>query len=211
METFYYTEDIAAYLSKKDKRMGEVICRLGHIERPVQPDLFTSLMHSIVGQQISAKAQQTVWKRLEDSLTEVTPCSVSACEREALQGLGLSYRKADYMQSAAKAVLCGSLDLEALSCLDDQEVQRELCALKGIGEWTAEMLMLFSMQRQNILSYKDYAIQKGLRMIYHHRHISRERFERYRKRFSPFCSVASLYIWAVAGGAIEGMKDYGRN
>jgi DNA-3-methyladenine glycosylase II len=80
--------------------------------------------------------------------------------------------------------------------------------IRGIGKWTAEMLMLFSLQRPDILSYDDLAIQRGLRMIYHHRRITPKLFERYRRRYSPYASVASLYIWAVAGGAIDGMKDY---
>ncbi len=92
--------------------------------------------------------------------------------------------------------------------MSDDEVCARLSSLKGLGVWSAEMLMLFSMQRPDILSFGDLAIQRGLRMIYHHRKIERKLFEKYRWRFSPYNSVASLYIWAVAGGAIEGMKDY---
>lgn len=92
--------------------------------------------------------------------------------------------------------------------MSDDEVCARLSSLKGLGVWSAEMLMLFSTQRPDILSFGDLAIQRGLRMIYHHRKIERKLFEKYRRRFSPYNSVASLYIWAVAGGAIEGMKDY---
>lgn len=92
--------------------------------------------------------------------------------------------------------------------MTDNEVCNRLSSLKGLGTWSAEMLMLFSMQRPDILSFGDLAILRGLRMIYHHRRIDRKLFEKYRRRFSPYCSVASLYIWAVAGGAVEGMKDY---
>ena len=85
---------------------------------------------------------------------------------------------------------------------------RELSALKGIGVWTAEMILLFCMQRPDVFSYDDLAIQRGLRMVYHHRKIDRKLFEKYRRRFSPYCSVASLYLWAAAGGAVPGLKDY---
>lgn len=68
--------------------------------------------------------------------------------------------------------------------------------------------MLFCLQRPDIFSYDDLAIQRGLRMVYHHRQVDRKLFEKYRRRFSPYCSVASLYLWAVAGGAISGMRDY---
>ena len=70
------------------------------------------------------------------------------------------------------------------------------------------MLLLFCMERPDVFSYDDLALQRGLRMVYHHRRISRELFEKYRRRFSPWGSVASLYLWAVAGGAVEGMRDY---
>ena len=125
-----------------------------------------------------------------------------------LQALGISYRKADYIIQFARKVSDGELELESLWAKSDDEVIKELSALKGVGEWTAEMILLFCMQRPNVFSYNDLAIQRGLRMVYHHRSISRELFEKYRRRFSPYCSVASLYLWAAAGGAVEGLKDY---
>ena len=91
--------------------------------------------------------------------------------------------------------------------MSDGEAIKKLAELKGIGVWTAEMILLFCLQRPDIFSYQDLAIQRGLRMIYHHRAITRELSEKYRRRFSPYCSTASLYIWAVAGGAIPEMKD----
>ena len=84
----------------------------------------------------------------------------------------------------------------------------ELVKLKGIGVWTAEMILLFCLERPDVFSYGDLAILRGLRMIYHHRKIDRRLFEKYRRRYSPYGSTASLYLWAVAGGAIEGMRDY---
>ena len=120
----------------------------------------------------------------------------------------ISHRKADYIIQFAQKASSGEFDIEALREKPDGEVIKELSALKGVGVWTAEMLMLFSMERPNIFSYSDLAIQRGLRMVYHHRRISRELFEKYRRRFSPYCSVASLYLWAAAGGAVQGLKDY---
>lgn len=95
--------------------------------------------------------------------------------------------------------------------MSDEEAIRALSSLKGIGVWTAEMILLFCLQRPDVLSYGDLAIQRGLRMVYHHLEITHTLFERYRRRFSPCGSVASLYLWAVAGGAIPEMKDYQKN
>ena len=102
----------------------------------------------------------------------------------------------------------GELDIESLVHMEDDEVIKQLSSIKGIGEWTAEMLMLFSMQRPNIFSYGDLAILRGLRMLHHHRKITKKLFEKYRRRYSPYCSVASLYLWAIAVGKIPDMKDY---
>lgn len=84
---------------------------------------------------------------------------------------------------------------------------RELSALDGIGVWTAEMLMTFSMQRPDIISFGDLAIHRGLRMLYHHRKITRDLFDKYKRRYSPYATVASLYLWAIAGGAIPELRD----
>ena len=102
----------------------------------------------------------------------------------------------------------GEFDLISIGEKPDEAVILELSALKGIGVWTAEMILLFCMQRPDILSYDDLAIRRGLRMVYHHPEISRERFERYRRRFHPYGSVASLYLWAVSGGAVPELHDY---
>lgn len=209
MENFFqYGETEIAYLKQEDKRLAEVIDRIGKVERRVIPDLFAALVHSIVGQQISTKAHETIWGRIENALGKVTPEAIDRLSMEELQGFGITFKKAAYIRNATRKVMDGTFDIQALYTMDDNEVCTRLSELDGIGVWSAEMLMLFSMQRPNILSFGDLAIQRGLRMVYHHRKITRELFEKYRRRFSPYNSVASLYLWAVAGGAIEGMKDY---
>ena len=204
---FAYGTTETDYLCRKDKRLARVIERVGPIRREVRPDLFDALMHAIVGQQIATKAQQTVWNRLVQSLGEVTPATVDRMEAEALQRLGLSFRKVGYMKGAARKALSGEFDVEALRHMDDDSVSAALCKLDGVGVWTAEMLMLFSLQRPDVFSFGDLAIHRGLRMVYRHKVVSRERFEVYRRRFSPCGSVASLYLWAVAGGALPEIND----
>ena len=120
----------------------------------------------------------------------------------------MTFRKAEYITDFAEKVYDGVFDLEAVAQMPDDAAIKELVSLKGIGVWTAEMILLFCLQRPDIFSYDDLAVQRGLRMVYHHRKIDRKLFEKYRRRFSPYCSVVSLYLWAVAGGAIPGMRDY---
>lgn len=205
---FEYGEQELSYLRQKDKRLCAVIDRIGHIERTVDGDLFSAVVHHIIGQQISTKAQATIWQRMQEALGEVTAETILAAGVPKLQSLGMTFRKAEYITDFAEKVHTGTFDLDAVEHMSDEDAIRELCALKGIGVWTAEMILLFCMQRPDIFSYDDLAIQRGLRMVYHHREIDRQLFQKYRRRFSPYCSVASLYLWAVAGGAIPEMKDY---
>ena len=205
---FAYGAAELTYLRQKDKRLCEVIDRIGRIERTVDTDLFSSVVHHIIGQQISTKAQATIWQRMQDALGEVNAETILAAGVPRLQSLGMTFRKAEYITDFAEKVHTGAFDLDAVGHMSDEDAIRALSGLKGIGVWTAEMILLFCMQRPDIFSYDDLAIQRGLRMVYHHRRIDRRLFEKYRRRFSPYCSVASLYLWAVAGGAIPKMKDY---
>lgn len=205
---FTYGQTEVDYLKNKDKFLGGVIEKIGPIEREVDKDLFSSVVRHIVGQQISAKAQATVWKRMVNTFGEVNAEKIFAADTETLQSLGMTFRKAEYIKNFAQKVKTREFDLNGIFNKSDEDVIRELSSLKGIGVWTAEMILLFCLQRPNIFSYDDLAIQRGLRMVYHHRKIDRKLFEKYRHRFTPYCSVASLYLWAVAGGALPEMKDY---
>lgn len=205
---FEYGDKETDYLRQKDKRLAEIIDRVEHIHRAVDGDLFSSVVHHIIGQQISTKAQQTVWRRMQERFGEVRAETIAGASIEDLQSLGMTFRKAEYIKDFCRRITSGEFDLQAVSQMSDAEAIAALSSLKGIGVWTAEMILLFCLQRPDVLSYGDLAIQRGLRMVYHHREVTPQLFEKYRRRFSPYGSVASLYLWAVAGGAIPEMKDY---
>lgn len=207
---FEYGEKELSYLKKKDKRLGRAIDRIGLVEREVDPDLFSSVAHQIVGQQISNKALATVWGRMQTTLGAVNAETVLSAGIAKLQSCGMSERKAEYITEFAEKIQSGAFDSEKVSQLPDGEAIAELCRLHGIGTWTAEMILLFCFQRPDIFSYDDLAVRRGLRMLYGHRTVDRERFEKYRRRFSPYGSVASLYLWAIAGGAIPELQDKSR-
>ena len=205
---FAYGEAELACLRARDKRLCEVIDKIGHVDRVVDTDLFSAVVHHIIGQQISTKAQATIWQRMQDALGIVNAETILAAGVPKLQALGMTFRKAEYITDFAEKVHTGAFDLAAVERMSDADAIEALRALKGIGVWTAEMILLFCMQRPDMLSYDDLAIQRGLRMVYHHRKIDRGLFEKYRRRFSPYGSVASLYLWAVSGGAIPELHDY---
>lgn len=205
---FKYGDRETEYLRGRDKALAEVIDAVGHVERRVDTDLFSSVVHHIVGQQISTKAQETVWKRVLDGLGGIDAESIITAGPDRLQSFGMTFRKAGYITDFAEKVRSGEFDLHEVGTMSDEDAVKALSSLKGIGVWTAEMILLFCLQRPDVFSFDDLAIQRGLRMLHHHRKIDRKLFEKYRRRYSPYCSVASLYLWEVAGGAVPGMKDY---
>ena len=206
-EYFKYGEKEVAHLKSRDAALGAAIDEIGHIRREVMPDMFMALVNAIVGQQISTKAQATIWARMQQRFAPLSPEAIAEASVEELQSSGISFRKASYIREAAASVLDGSLDLAGLQALPDDEVCRELSRIKGIGVWTSEMLMTFSMQRPNVMSIDDLAILRGLRMLHRHRKITPQLFEKYKRRYSPYATVASLYLWAIAGGACPALED----
>lgn len=203
MPIFPYGETEIRYLKSRDPVLGKAIDRFGPIERRVIPDLFAALVNSIAGQQISSKAQETVWKRLQEKFDGVTVEAIHAASLEEIQSCGLSMRKAGYIWKAADRIVGGELSLVALKSLPDDEVCRQLVKLEGVGIWTAEMLLIFSMERPDVLSFGDSAIRKGMALLYGLPAIDRPTFDRYRALYSPYGTVASLYIWAVANNPVS--------
>jgi DNA-3-methyladenine glycosylase II len=198
MPFFNYGHTELSYLKKRDKILGKVIDQIGMIEREIIPDLFTALIYSIISQQISAKASRTVFTRLENHFSGIYPEAIAEASIEEIQQCGLSFRKAEYIKGIGEAVKEKRLDLSRLVDLSDNEVIQQLISLKGVGKWTAEMLLIFSMQRMDVVSYDDLAIQRGMKIIYGLEELSKDQFEKYRKIYSPYGSVASLYLWAAS-------------
>lgn len=198
METFKYGQKEIEYLKRKDKKLGAAIDSIGMIEREIIPDPFTALVSSIVGQQISSKAADTVWNRLSSLLGDITPNSIANADLADIQSCGMTLRKAGYIKGIADAAIYGEIDFSRLNTLSDEEVIQRLSSLHGVGVWTAEMLLIFSLCRPDVVSYKDLAIRRGMMNIYGFKELSKEKFESYRKRYSPYGSVASLYLWALS-------------
>ena len=204
---FKYGKKEIDYLKSRDRRLGEIIDRIGHISWTVEPDLFSAVVQNIVAQQISGKAAESILARIGEALGEITPEIVAKTEEQTFRACGVSSRKTEYIKDFAAKIVSGEFDLAAVTKMPDAEVIAALSSLRGIGVWTAEMLLLFTLQRPDVLSYGDLGIHRGMRMIYRHRTISRALFEKYRRRLSPCGSVASLYFWMVAGGSIPELTD----
>lgn len=198
MQIFRYGSTEIDNLRARDKKLGRAINEIGMIERRVTPDVFTALVASVASQQVSAKAAETVWGRMEKRFGTITPETIAAATAEEIQQCGMSMRKAGYIQRIGDAVVGGDPDLAALPGLTDEEVIARLTTLDGVGVWTAEMMLIFSMQRPDVVSWGDLAIRRGMMRLYGKDTLDRAAFDRYRRRYSPYGSVASLYLWEIS-------------
>ncbi|OXM83424.1 DNA-3-methyladenine glycosylase family protein [Paenibacillus rigui] len=195
---FQYGEEEINHLSRVDEVLGAAIQRMGKIERVIIPDLFAALVHAIVGQLISAKAAHTIWNRMQDRLGEITPRHIAAQSVEHIQQCGITRKKAVCIHELSQLISEGTFSLDALSDLSDTDVINKLTSLNGIGKWTAEMLLIHSMERPDIVSWGDIAIRRGMMKLYGHSSITKQQFDHYRRQYTPFGSVASIYLWEIS-------------
>ena len=135
---FAYGKAELEALSAKDPKLAAVIAQVGMVQREVDTDLFSAVVHHIIGQQISTKAQATIWQRMRETLGTVDAAHILAAGAAQLQALGMSFRKAQYIMDFAQKVQTGEFDPEGIREKSDEEAIRELSALQGIGVWTAE-------------------------------------------------------------------------
>lgn len=198
MNFYKYTEKEIEYLKNRDRKLGAKIDEISMVQRRIEPDIFSALISSIISQQISTKAAITVKNRLIDLVGEITPKNIAKLEIESIQKCGMSIRKANYIKEIGNVAINKTIDFEGLHKLTDEEVIKELVKLKGVGEWTAEMLLIHSLQRPNILSYKDLGIRRGMMELYALTELSKDEFQVYKNRYSPYCTVASLYLWEIS-------------
>ncbi len=198
MPYFEYGQKEMEYLKSRDRKLAAAIDQIGLIKRQTVPDPFTALVSSVVSQQISGKAAKTVWNRLSSLLLNITPETVAKADLSEIQRCGMSQRKAGYLKGIADAAISGHIVFDTLHTLNDEEIIQKLSSLRGVGVWTAEMLLIFSLCRPDVLSYRDLAIRRGMLNLYGLSELPVAKFEQYRRIYSPYGSVASLYLWALS-------------
>ncbi|KUO51936.1 MAG: DNA-3-methyladenine glycosidase [Desulfitibacter sp. BRH_c19] len=198
MPIFKYEQREIEYLKSRDRKLGAAIDKIGMLKREITPEPFTALVSSVISQQISNKAAETVQNRFSSLLGSITPESIAKVSLAEIQGCGMTVRKAGYIKGIANAAISGEVDFEELNTLTDEEIIKKLSALNGVGIWTAEMLLIFSLCRPDVVSYGDLAIRRGMMNLYGLKDLTKEKFNRYRKRYSPYGSIASLYLWELS-------------
>ena len=202
------TNEAVEYLCRKDKKLGAFIARRGKLSAASYDSLFHALVSSIIVQQIATPAAEAIEKRVIDGLGEITPERFKDVAVEELKGFGLSERKAEYITGITELANSGGLDFEELNGLSDGEITERLLKIRGVGPWTVEMLLMFCFCRPDVTSYGDLAIRRGVMKLYGLKELSKERFSRYAKRWSPYCTTASLYLWeAAVDNELSGAKS----
>ena len=191
----------ASISRKRDRVMRKLIPRFADGRLQSRGDAFTTLARSVVGQQISVKAAQTVWERFVALVDGASP-SLAAVRRAGARGAaacaraGLSARKVEYLADLARHFESGTVHVRQWQQMDDEAIIDELVAIRGIGRWTAEMFLIFHLMRPNVLPLDDVGLLKGISVNYFSGEpVSRAEAREVGDAWAPFCSVATWYIW----------------
>ena len=195
-----YWDEACKHLGKRDRVMRKLIPKFGEGRLQSRGDAFTTLARSIVGQQISVKAAQSVWNRfsglMPESPTRLVPASVLALDAADIRAAGLSTRKVEYVRDLALHFRSGAVHVGQWQQMDDEAIIDELVAIRGIGCWTAEMFLIFHLMRPNVLPLDDIGLLKGISLNYFSGEpVSRAEAREVGDAWAPFRSVATWYIW----------------
>lgn len=191
-----YWADACKHLSKKDRVMKRLIVQFPNVSLSSRGDAFTTLARSIVGQQISVKAAQTVWDRFALLPPSMAPASILKLKVDDMRAAGLSARKVEYLVDLAIHFDSGAIHSLSWDEMDDEAIIAELVAIRGIGRWTAEMFLMFYLLRPNVLPLDDIGLINGISKSYFSGEaVSRSDAREVAAAWAPFCTVATWYIW----------------
>jgi DNA-3-methyladenine glycosylase II len=191
-----YWPEACKHLARKDRVMKRLIPQFGDSCLQSRGDAFTTLARSIVGQQISVKAAQSVWDRFARLPRKMTPPNVLKLKVDDMRQAGLSARKIEYLVDLALHFDSGAIHVDAWKAMDDEDIITELVGIRGIGRWTAEMFLIFYLMRPNVLPLDDIGLINGIsRNYFSGDPVSRSEAREVAAAWQPYCSVATWYIW----------------
>jgi DNA-3-methyladenine glycosylase II len=192
----HYWPEAVEHLRASDPVLARIIAGFGSERLVWRDDPFLTLARSIVGQQISVAAASAVWRRFEDLMGRVEPRAVAGAAEEGLRRVGLSGRKVTYLKDLAGHFLSGEIDPGSWAHMEDAAVVGELTRVKGIGQWTAEMFLIFGLLRPDVLPLDDIGLQRAMGLHYGaQRKLARDEMTRVAARWRPWRSVATWYLW----------------
>lgn len=197
-KTLKATYEIVNYLKEADPILANIIDENNLIERLITTDYYESLVSSIVSQQLSGRVAEVIWKRLLNLLdNKLDPKTIIDMDNQSLRNIGLSTRKIEYLKNLSDKVISGSINLDTIDTLDNQAIIDMLVTIKGIGPWTAEMFLIFSLGREDVFSTRDGGLQRAVQKLYQLDKIpSLEELTFISNKWSPYRTYASFYLWA---------------
>lgn len=191
-----YWRQAVRELSRRDAVLAQLVKRYPGVALVSRGAPFSTLVRSIVGQQISVKAADSVWARVSAAMPDLTPDAVLALSVEDLRACGLSARKVEYIVDLAGHFVAGRIRVDAWPARDDAEIIAELTGVRGIGEWTAQMFLIFNLLRPDVLPLDDIGLQKAAATLYFAgQRPSRRQLAELSERWRPWRSVATWYLW----------------
>jgi DNA-3-methyladenine glycosylase II len=198
-------EAALAHLRAADPVLGAIIQRVGPYAMQYHEPTFRALVRSIVFQQLHGKAARTIFDRLvQKAGGEITPDSILKLRPTQMRAVGLSKQKLTYIRDLARKTRDGIVEFDKFPNMTDEEIIAELTQVKGIGQWTAHMFLMFALKRQNILPTGDYGVRSAMRKAYGMKVMPKPRtMERLAKGWHPYCSVASWYMWRSLDVPVE--------
>lgn len=191
-----YWSDACKHLARKDRMLKKLIAQHPGVVLRSRGDAFTTLARSVVGQQISVKAAQSVWNRFEALLACVAPDHVLLLRVDDMRQAGLSARKVEYLVDLSLQFTSGGLSIDGWPTMSDEAIIKELTAIRGVGRWTAEMFLIFHLMRPNVLPLDDAGLINGISKAYYSGEpVSRIEVRELAQSWAPYSTVATWYIW----------------
>jgi len=187
---------------KRDQKMHVLINKFGRPDYNTGQDYFQSLLRSIVFQQLSGKVAQTIYERFMKLIPEnsnLCPKEVLKMDKDDMRKSGLSFQKINYVRNLADYFVTNSFRKKEVEKMTDEEISKELIQIKGIGQWTVDMFLMFTLNRADILPYKDLGIQKGIMKILNMKNLpTKKEMENCTKKWRPYRTIACWYLWRIA-------------
>ena len=195
------------HLNNVDQRMGKLIDKFGPPNFNLINNYYESLVRSIVYQQLSGKAASIIYERFLDLFVfdiYPEPKNVLAVSIETLRSSGLSYQKANYIRDLSEKWQDGTVNLSDIDSMTDEEISSELIKVKGIGQWTADMFLMFTLGRPDVFPFGDLGIQKGVMILTNMNRLpTQKEMERKTKKWQPYRTVAAWYLWKLVDGPFK--------
>ncbi len=195
------------HLSHADKRMEKLIDKFGPPNFNLMNNYYESLVRSIVYQQLSGKAASIIYERFLDLFVfdiYPEPKDILAVSIETLRSSGLSYQKVNYIRDLSEKWQDGTMNLTDIDSMTDEEISSELIKVKGIGQWTADMFLMFTLGRPDVFPFGDLGIQKGVMILTNMNRLpTQKEMERKTKKWQPYRTVAAWYLWKLVDGPFK--------